>query len=176
MKKAFLLACLLAVGCVWTSHAIVIHWATDGYDGLTGVTSASLVYISANNETPVYNTSGVLQNGQVIADVPSDITFTPAGIAEHMTTDSNYSSYSSGSYFVVLFKQDGSTLYYSSSDTYLAYNDTTWDAYTADEMAPAQGVFSPSTFGDWAVVPEPSTALLLVLGTAAAALRRKIRV
>ena len=166
MKKAFLVSLLLALGCVWSSQAVVIHWSTDGYDGLSGATSAVLVYVS-DGSNPVY-TDGVLTTGTAVSGTVSGLALTPAGVGEQSTTTATPSQ---GAYFVLLFNDNNQYAY----STALAWNDTSWGAYTVDELAPATGVFAPDTFSDWTAVPEPSTALLLVIGAAAAALRRKQR-
>lgn len=166
MRKAMGWACLFVIGCVLTSQAVVIHWSTDGVPA--GATSAQLVYVSGG--VPSY-AGNAIANGSELGDVVSGLAVTPAGVGEQSTTDSTRSQ---GAYYVVLFKTVGEATYYSYGLTSLAYNDTT--AITYNEMAPATGVFTPGSFSGWAPIPEPGTAVLLCLGVAAAALRRKQRV
>ena len=165
MKKAFLVACVLVLGSVMTSQAVVIHWSTAGYGSLTfsEVGSAFVVYVSSG--VPAY-ANDVLSNGSVVGDAVTGLAITPGGVGEQSSTDST--GRSAGAYYVVLLNTDSTAYSYSTAS--LAWNDTT--AITWDEMAPATGVFSPNEFSGWTPVPEPSTALLLVAGAVVAALRR----
>lgn len=165
MKKAFFVACLLVLGSVMTSQAVVIHWSTDGYGSLSWseVGSAFVVYVAEG--APAY-ANDVLSNGSVVGGVVTGLAITPGGVGEQSSTDST--GRSSGAYYVVLLNEAGTS--YAYSTTSLAWDNTT--AITWDEMAPATGVFSPSEFSGWTPVPEPSTALLLFAGAVVAALRR----
>ena len=166
MRKAYLVACLLVLGCALTSQAVVIHWSTDGVPA--GTTSATLVYVSSGLP-PTYS-GGTLSNGSTVGDTVSGLAITPLGIGEQSATDA---AQSSGAYYVVLFNSAGE---FSFSGTSILWSDTTF--ITRDEMAPASGVFNAaggSGFSTWAPVPEPSVAMLLVAGAAMAALRRRKR-
>jgi hypothetical protein len=163
MKKAMLLSLLFSVVGVMTSQAVIITWSSD--EVLTGTTSASLVYVSSGDSADILS-------GTVIG--------TASGLAIDGTTlyaqqSQDLSSPVAGGYFVVLFN-DSSQYSYSAL---MAYNDTSWGAFTADDYSWTQdGSFSPSgvaSFSEWAAVPEPSTAMLLVVGAAAVALRRRKR-
>jgi len=172
MKKTCWIALVLALGVAWTSQAVVIHWATDGYGILSSedVGSAVLVYIS-NGAAPVY-TAGTLSNGETLGTpVTGSPPITSSGVWEQSTTDGTPRS--SGAYYVVLFNDAGTQFAYSTDA--LAYNDTTWQAFSPDEMTPALGAFTPNAFSAWAPVPEPGSALLLAMGAAAIALRRRRR-
>lgn len=168
MKKAIVMAFLLALGWAFTSQAVVIDWATDGVPD--GASSAILVYVS-DGSTPSY-TGGSIANGTELGSAVSGLAITPDGVGEQSTTDST--TRNSGAYFVVLFKTVDDVTYYSYSTTSLVYSDTS--AITSDAMTPASGVFSPSSFSTWTTVPEPGSVVLLCLGGAALALRRKQRV
>ncbi len=163
MKKAIVVSFLLALGCAVTSQAVVIHWAVDA--PLSGTSSAVLVYVSSG--TPAY-AGGAIATGVELGTAVSGLAITPLGIGEQATTDGTVRG--EGGYYVVLFN-DAHQYSYSSA---LAYNSSS--AITADAMTPSTGVFSPTEFSQWAAVPEPSTAALLCIGAAAAALRRRKRV
>jgi len=53
----------------------------------------------------------------------------------------------------------------------LAWNDTA--SISTSEFDIITDYFTPNSFTGWAPVPEPSTAMLLVVGAAVAALRRR---
>lgn len=165
MRKASVWFFVFAIGFAFTSQAVVIHWATDSLP--SGATSAQLVYVSSGG--PAY-ANNAISSGVELGDPVSGLALTPAGVGEQSTTDSERTT---GAYYVVLFKTVDDVTYYSYGTTSLAYNDTS--AITADEMAPATGVFSPGSFSAWEAVPEPGAAALLCLGGAALALRRKQR-
>ncbi len=165
MRKTIVLALLLACGGACMSHAVVIHWATDGVPANTA--SAMLVYVSADSTPPAY-AGGVISTGVELGDEVSGLAITPAGIGEQTTSDVMRSS---GAYYIVLFDSAGN---YAYSLNGLAYDNTT--AITSDEFAPASGSFTvdgSSGFSVWTPVPEPSTAMLLMVGAAVAALRRR---
>ena len=164
MRKAIVVSFSLAIGCAFTSQAVVIHWAVDNPQ--SGTSSAILVYVSSG--APTY-ADGAIANGVELGTAVSGLAITPAGIGEQATTDATPRS--TGNYYVVLFND----LSQYSVSSALAYNDAS--ALTYDAMAPLSGSgFNPSSFGDWTAVPEPSTATLLCLGAAAAILRRRKRV
>ena len=164
MRKAIVVSFLLAVGFVYTSQAVVIHWAVDTPQ--SGTTSAALVYVSTG-APPVFSL-GVLALGTEVGARVSGLAVTPSGIGERTTTDAE--TRTQGSYYVVLFNEAAQ---YSVSSTSLAYNNGI--AITADAMTPAEGFFTPGTFSNWTPIPEPSAAALLCLGAAAALSRRRKR-
>lgn len=166
MKKAFLVSLLLVLGCVMSSQAVIITWSTDGYDGLSGVTEAVLVYVSSGS-APVYTTDFAITTGQEVGAHVAGLAITPAGVGEQSSELTPNPT--QGAYYIVLFN-DNNQYAYSSA---LAYNDTLWDALTYDVMAPASGSFDANSFTTWITVPEPGSALLLAVGAAVVALRRR---
>jgi hypothetical protein len=83
------------------------------------------------------------------------------------TTDAT--TRNAGAYYVVLFNYtDGQ---YAVSQSSLAWNDTA--SISTSEFDIITDYFTPNSFTGWAPVPEPSTAMLLVVGAAVAALRRR---
>lgn len=166
MRNAIIGAFLIAVGFVWTSQAVVIHWATEGVPA--GTLSAQLVYVSSGS--PAY-AADAISNGSEIGDAVSGLAITPLGVGEQATTDA--ATRTQGAYFVVLFRDNAGQTEYSYSSSSLAWNDP--DSITQDEMTPATSVFNPGTFSGWAPIPEPTSVALLGLGAAALALRRRKR-
>ena len=172
MKKTLTMALLLSLGLAWSAQAVVIHWATDEYGSLTyaNVGAAVLVYVESD-VAPTY-ANDVISNGSELGSrVTGHPPLTASGVWQQSVSDET--TRSAGGYYVVLFNEDQTQFAYSTS--MLAFNDTTWDAFTTDEMAPATGAFVPGAFSEWANVPEPSTACLLLVGAAAAVLRRRRR-
>lgn len=159
MKRFFYISLLLALGIAGQSKAVVISWASEAL--ASGTTSASLIYVAEG--VPTY-ADDVLQNGTVIG--------TASGYAIDGTTlyaqTSDDVTRAIGNYYVVLFNDSSE---YAVSTTVLPYDDNT--AITRDLMYPASGTFSPDTFSGWAPVPEPGTAMLLLLGGVVVALRRR---
>ena len=171
MKKTLTMALLLSLGLAWSAQAVVIHWATEAYGSLTyaNVGAAVLVYVESD-VAPTY-ANDVISNGSELGSrVTGSPPLTASGVWQQSVSDT---ARSAGGYYVVLFNENQTQFAYSTS--MLAFNDTTLDAFTTDEMAPATGAFVPGAFSDWANVPEPSTACLLLVGAAAAVLRRRRR-
>ena len=166
MKKALLTSLLLAVGCVFSSQAVVIGWAAENLNADTGY--ARLVYV-ASGSTPVL-TDGVWSEGvELVSPHVSGAAIDGNSLYPQETTDG---SRSGGAYYVVLFN----TAYdqYAVSTASLAYNNGAM--ISTSEFDPLTAYFTPSEFSAWAPIPEPSTAMLLVAGAAVAALRRRKRV
>jgi len=167
MKKAILIAVLLAVGYAFTSQAVVIHWAVT--TPVSGATSAALVYVGTGGIPPTWDGASFSGGTQLgTAEVLPDST-----VGAQATT---HGTQTAGGYYVVLFNAAGQ---YALSTSWLSFDDKingvggSADAITFDSQYPAQGTFDP-VFGSF--VPEPSTAMLLCMGAAVAALRRRKRV
>jgi hypothetical protein len=150
MKKAFILVLLAAAGVVLPSHAVVISWASESLP--SDIASASLVYVSgdASTQATIATASGNAIDGSILY--------------EQTSTDS--ATRSSGYYYVMLTGTYG-TQYVSNE--HLSYDDA---RISTSELDPPSGTFLPSSF---MIVPEPCTAMLLCVGAAAVALRRKHR-
>lgn len=161
MRNVFLGFALAVLGGVMSSQAVVISWASENV--LSEATSARLVYIT-NGETPSYTTGPVLQNGSELATA-SGAAIDGSYLYEQTTTDGTIRN--SGAYYVVLFNSDVSQ--YAVSSTSIAYNDV---RLGTGEMDPPETFFA-TAFEGWTPVPEPASGLLLCLGAAALALRRR---
>jgi hypothetical protein len=164
MRKTLLVSFLLAIGCTMTSQAVVISWASEAL--LSGTASAMLVFVS-NGAAPTYS-GGVINNGVELPPAASGYAIDGTTLYPQETTDGTQRS--SGTYYVVLFDGAGQ---FAASTTSLAWNDS---IISTDELDPISGTFTPGSFGEWQAVPEPSTAVLLCIGAAAAVMRRRKRV
>lgn len=160
---------MLAIGCAFTSQAVVIHWAVTTAVG--GATTAALVYVGTGGTPPTWtgtSFTGGTQIGTSAEALPDNT------VGAQASLDS--AALQAGGYYVVLFNS-GATQY-KLSTTWLSYDDkvngsgSPIDAMTIDPQFPAQNVFDPA-FGDWIPVPEPSTLALLAIGAAAMACRRR---
>ena len=85
---------------------------------------------------------------------------------------SSYSEFADGAYAADAYDENGNLL--GSSDI-LAYNDVAESIYA--EMGVGEGAFTPTDFmlNIPGPIPEPTSGLLLLLGVAGLALRRKTR-
>lgn len=161
MKKTVLTACLVFLTGVLASQAVVIGWAAEGVPA--GTQYASLVYV-ANGVAPTITDNVWSAGAESIAwNVNA---FEGTTLMPQETTDATRSA---GAYYVVLFNY---TLgQYAVSSSALAWNDAA--AISTSEFDIIQDYFTPNAFSGWTAVPEPSTAMLLMVGAAVAALRRR---
>ena len=166
MKKTVLTACLVFLTGVLASQAVVIGWAAESVHADTQY--ASLVYVSGGNPPPKI-TDNVWSSG--VESLAWNVNaFEGTTLMPQETTDAT--TRNGGAYYVVLFNYtDGK---YAVSTTALNWDATA--AISTSEFDIITDYFTPNTFSDWASVPEPSTAMLLVVGAAAAVLRRRKQV
>jgi hypothetical protein len=170
MNKTIVIAALIGLGWVSASQAVVISWSAE----TTGTSVPS--YLSAQL---VYVSGGVWGSYEKVGDLAVGsyaILSGGSGVREQDSVDTDRSQ---GSYYVVLFSDAGGTQEAYRSYQALAWNDTSWDAFTYEGMGPAEGLFTPAgavgagpTTG-WQTIPEPNTFALLALGAAALAARRR---
>ncbi len=164
MKKTVLTACLVFLTGVLASQAVVIGWAAEGVPA--GTQYASLVYV-ANGVAPTITDNVWSAGAESIAwNVNA---FEGTTLMPQETTDATRSA---GAYYVVLFNY---TLgQYAVSSSALAWDNAA--AISTSEFDIITDYFTPNAFSGWTAVPEPSTAMLLMVGAAVAALRRRKRV
>ena len=162
MKKTVLTACLVFLTGVLASQAVVIGWAAESVP--SGTQYASLVYV-ANGGAPTITDNVWSSGAESIAwNVNA---FEGSSLMPQETTDAT--TRNAGAYYVVLFNY---TLgQYAVSSSALAWNNAA--AISTSEFDIIQDYFTPNAFSGWTAVPEPSTAMLLMVGAAVAALRRR---
>jgi hypothetical protein len=163
MKKSVLTACLVFLTGVLSSQAVVIGWAAENV--LPGTQYASLVYV-ADGDAPTITDNVWSPGAESLAwNVNA---FEGTSLMPQETTDATTRS-GAGAYYVVLFNY---TLgQYAVSTSALAWNNAA--AISTSEFDIITDYFTPSAFSAWTAVPEPSTAMLLMVGAAVAALRRR---
>jgi len=166
MKKTVLTACLVFLTGVLASQAVVIGWAAENVPA--GTQYASLVYV-ADGVAPTITDNVWSPGAESLAwNVNA---FEGKTLMPQETTDATTRS-GAGAYYVVLFNY---TLgQYAVSTSALAWNDAA--AISTSEFDIITDYFTPNAFSGWTAVPEPSTAMLLMVGAAVAALRRRKRV
>lgn len=166
MKKTVLTACLVFLTGVLASQAVVIGWAAESVPA--GTQYASLVYV-ADGVAPTITANVWSPGAESLAwNVNA---FEGTTLMPQETTDATTRS-GDGAYYVVLFNY---TLgQYAVSTSALAWNDAA--AISTSEFDIITDYFTPNAFSGWTAVPEPSTAMLLMVGAAVAALRRRKRV
>ena len=164
MKKSVLTACLVFLTGVLSSQAVVIGWAAESVPA--GTQYASLVYVASGAPSI---TGNVWSSG--VESLAWNVNaFEGTTLMPQETTDAT--TRSAGAYYVVLFNY---TLgQYAVSTSALAWNDAA--AISTSEFDIITDYFTPNAFSGWTAVPEPSTAMLLMVGVAVAALRRRKRV
>lgn len=163
MKKTVLTACLVFLTGVLASQAVVIGWAAENVPA--GTQYASLVYV-ADGVAPTITDNVWSPGAESLAwNVNA---FEGTTLMPQETTDATTRS-GAGAYYVVLFNY---TLgQYAVSTSALAWNDAA--AISTSEFDIITDYFTPNAFSGWTAVPEPSTAMLLMVGAAVAALRRR---
>lgn len=165
MKKTVAIALLMTAACALTSQAVVIGWAAENLPAETGY--ARLVYV-ASGAQPVLDGNGQWSSGtEELGALASGAAIDGTSLYPQSTTDAT--TRSAGAYYVVLF--DSANENYAVSTTSIAFNNG--PSISAGEFDPITAYFTPNVFTGWSTVPEPSVALLLAVGSAAAALRRR---
>ena len=185
MKKLMVAAVTIAMAVV--ANAASIKWSTtyevaDGGEGITSATVAYLVNVATLSQTDLYEAvsggatldaalSGkALQSATMSDGVISTTTFAIADSLVNTTIKA----------YMVLFDSDLNALYFSEQKSALVQSamDTKF-AFTSDSsidgIAADMSGFNTSA-GGWvstAAVPEPTSGLLLLLGMAGLALKRK---
>lgn len=169
MKKTLLASLLTVLGCALSSQAVVIGWA--GENAPLDATSAILVYVPDGSAPQYDGTLGNLLNSAETVGTAASGGALYGGYIMPQETEDTATRSAPGKYYVVLFKGGYYDHQYAVSTTSLNWDDPMIS--TDGDLDPISGYFTPTAFGDWGYVPEPSTAMLLLAGAAVAALRRR---
>ena len=183
MKKMMLAAMAIAMSVV--ANAATIKWSTKyevangTEEGLTSATVAYLINVADLSQTAVYD---AVMGGSTLEDAVAGKTLQSAAMSDGSITATTFSSDLTGAVkaYMVLFDSDLNALYFSEeisktlsavgSQAYAFSSDSSIEGIAADMSG-----FSASA-GGWvstAAVPEPTSGLLLLLGMAGLALKRK---
>ena len=170
MKKILTLAAAIVLAA--TTHAAAVGWSVGGtsayaggkYDlfviGLNGVTDASQIttLVAAGTDVASY----AFASGTVgAASISAAASTSGKSIAYSGSGTDSYSA------FAVLWKSDGSEASYTSSATIQLANDSTGKTFSFANQS------SNLAANNFAVAPEPTSGLLLLLGMAGLALKRR---
>ena len=183
MKKLIIAAVAAVVG-LWVNAATVDWqvWVTGGtkvanaYDGFTAyLVTASAWDALASVSADTFSSDVVLDKATFNAGGGKTTytykTLDASGAASPRSV--SLSSLSDGDtlkvYYVILNTNEDPNKYYTIADT-LTGRAETGDAVTTANMSISQSTLSG---GEWTAVPEPTSGLLLLLGMAGLALKRK---
>ena len=182
MKK--LITAMSAVALAFGLNAATVDWrmaitggtAVNAYDGYT----AYLVVASAWNGATI--SAETFSDSSIVLDSAKFNAGSGKGSKTYTTLDAlnapnsravSVSSLSEGStlevYYVILNTNEDPNKYYTIADT-LTGRAETGDAVTTANMSISHSTLSG---GEWTAVPEPTSGLLLLLGMAGLALKRK---
>ena len=174
MKKLIaIVVCALAIGA--SADDSYLLWMVGSDAAFTDASGASIdkpsytyaavgVWDSATKTTSYLNLYG--KNGSNL-----ETTFAKVG-SEFYASLANYTSSSTVSFYIELFNDKGAFVGRTTDDAMLKYADAMAYATTFGIAPPAASAWAPSSFTT-AAAPEPSSALLLLLGCAGLALKRK---
>ena len=186
MKKLIIAATIICAAVV--SQAVTFKWGTDfevmnGTDsGITSATTAYLIDSAVLSQSSIYD---AVMGGASLADAVSGKTLSTAAmdgglidVQSKMTLPAGYNAGDNLTAYMVVFDSDLNALYFaeeitkvipSAKDaTFLFQNDSSLAGIAADMSG-----FSASAGGWVQTVPEPTSGLLLLLGMAGLALKRK---
>ena len=187
MKKLMIAA--VAIAMTFAAQAVTIKWGTayevcDGtgsYDNITTATMAYLIDANVMSQTEVYNAvmGGATLDAAVAGNFLKNAGMTDGKISTvSFDVGAGYAAGDTLRAYMVLFAEDklyfteevSQVLHATQTKNYVYSSDSSIDAAMAD-----MSTFDTSV-GGWvstAAVPEPTSGLLLLLGMAGLALKRK---
>ena len=187
MKKLMLAAVAIAMAVV--ANAASIKWSTqfevgDGTEaGLTSATVAYLIDSSVLSQSDLYNAviGGSTLDAAVAGKNISSASMSDGTIStKTITLDGSYTVGSALKTYMVLFDSDLNALYFSEeiSKNVAATGSPAYgfESNSSIEAAMADMSSFDTSAGGWvstAAVPEPTSGLLMLLGMAGLALRRR---
>ena len=184
MKKLIIAAVAVAMSVV--ANAASVKWMTSyeiangTAEGLTSAPMAYLIDSAVLSQTAIYE---AVMGGATLDEAVSSVAVKSATLSDGAIATTSFSAFDVGetkNLYMVCFDSDMNALYFSEeiskkmpgtgSATYAYSNDSSIEAAMAD-----MSTFDTSV-GGWvstAAVPEPTSGLLMLLGMAGLALRRR---
>lgn len=156
--------------CASSAEAVVVHWFAETGSLLDGAASVQLVYSSTGN---LFDNTGSLVADPVggidyAAGYPGG-TWPEWGVGDDVTDNT---ARTAGGYYVLLLNADQSQY----NAAYIAYDNTSFVETGGSTDSPdydATADLAAGHFSGWQAVPEPSSMVLLAMGAAVMALKRR---
>ena len=172
MKKLMILAAAVMLAAV--THAAAVGWSIAGASAYAGG-SYSVFVIGLNGVTDVNQMVALVAAGTAVDSYAfGDGTVAANGAASSLATVSGKSITYSGSgtdtyeAFAILWTSDNSAASYTATKSITMDNDSTSKTWLFGNQS------TSLASNQFAVVPEPTSGLLLLLGMAGLALKRKV--
>lgn len=172
MKKLMILAAAVMLAAV--THAAAVGWSIAGASAYAGG-SYSVFVIGLNGVTDVNQMVALVAAGTAVDSYAfGDGTVAANGAASSLATVSGKSITYSGSgtdtyeAFAILWTSDNSAASYTATKSITMDNDSTSKNWLFGNQS------TSLASNQFAVVPEPTSGLLLLLGMAGLALKRKV--
>ena len=168
MKKLLILAAAVVAGVA--ANAATFKWTGAniyGSDGTTKFTGTVEIYAYLSTET-VADAVKVVDAFVVSGTMKSDATGTANGFTYNWTGANVGDTYN----FYMVFEDGGKTFDSSASTPSVIKSGVAYDSQTAT-VAFSNMLTATQAAGSWSSVPEPTSGLLMLLGMAGLALRRR---
>ena len=168
MKKLLMLAAVIVAGVA--ANAASFKWTGAniyGSDGTTKITGTVGIY--------AYLSTGAVADAVKVADayvVSGTIKSDAVGTANGFTFDWAGATVGETYNFYMVFEDDGKKFDSSVSTPAVIKSGVAYDSQTATVAFSNMGTATQAS-GNWAAVPEPTSGLLMLLGLAGLALKRK---
>lgn len=175
MKKTFLFVSMLFAG--FALNAAYLQWQVDSNagDGNTAGSfsfdSARIGYYTATEETKG-KTLAELEDAGNIIKYDSAVYAADGGLMETSALSNINEGYT---YFIELVNYNEANIKHVAYSEALAYSDLAAKGYVSSEL-PSEGMRLPATWhgGTYNAVPEPTSALMMMLGLAFLGLKRRV--
>lgn len=155
-----------AAACSWSGAAVALQTTGDA-------ATSYAIYLLDASVTSASDMTALLSAGdtsKIAAATVANTSGIAAGttMARWSTTFGDYTAGESYTYYTVIFNDA-----LASADHYMITGEKTATVPDSGDLSMAFGTQASNTWNEMAAVPEPTSGLLLLLGVAGLALRRK---